>query len=47
MTNRNPKRPRGELMDELMSKTFNPLYKTDKQKYKDQQKKLLKEIFEE
>jgi len=43
--NKNPKRPRGELMDEIMSKTFNPLYKTDKQKYDAKQKQILKEIF--
>ena len=43
--NKNPTRPRGELMEEIMSKTFNPLYKTDLEKYKAKQKKILKEIF--
>jgi hypothetical protein len=45
--NKNPTRPKGKLMDNLMSKTFNPLYKTDLEKYREKQKKITKEIFEE
>jgi len=43
--NKNPER--GKYMDEIMSKVFNPLYKTDLEKYKAKQKNILKEIFEE
>jgi len=45
--NKNPKRPSDNKMDSIMSKTFNPLYKSKEDKHKDKQNKLIKEIFKE
>jgi len=45
MTNRNPERPLN--IDQIMEMTFNPLYKTDLEKYKETQEQILKEVFKE
>jgi len=44
MTNKCPER--GEYMDQIMSQVFNPLFKTDLEKHRSQQKQLTQEIFE-
>jgi len=41
--NKNPERP--ENMDEIMSKIFNPNFKTEKENYQEKQKKILEGIF--
>lgn len=41
--NKNPSCPKN--MNEIMSKTFNPNFKTEIEKYQEKQKKILKEIF--
>lgn len=43
--NKNPERP--ENMEEVMSKTFNPNFETEMEKYKKTQKKILQEVFGE
>ena len=45
MTNKNPERPLD--MNNIMEQCFNPLFKTNVQKYKETQKEILNEIFED